>query len=135
MPRLLRRFYRSEAGTNALEYGIALPAVLLLTFGAMDVGRLMWVYTTLHRAVEASARCAAINPVACGTPGQVALKASTEAWGLRVTPGMFTLQVQACGTRVTGTYSYAPFIPWVGHASDNKLPSTITLTVSACYPT
>ncbi len=136
MPRRLPFPHRwSEAGATALEYGIALPALLFLTFGAMDVGRLMWTYTTLHRAVEASARCAAINPVACGTPAQIALKASTEAWGLTVTPAMFTLQLQSCGARVTGTYNFSPLIPLVGQDGHGGLPSGITLSVSACYPT
>lgn len=122
------------SGSMALEYGLLLPAFLLLMFGTMDVGRLIWTYTTLHRAVEASARCAAVNPVACGTPGEVAARAASEAWGLTVTPAAFTLQTLSCGAQVTVTYDFSLLIPWIGGNRPDGLSNTITLSVSACYP-
>lgn len=122
------------AGSMALEYGLLLPVLLLLVFGTMDVGRLIWTYTTLHRAVEASARCAAINPATCGTSSQIADRAVNEAWGLVVTPSVFTLQTQACGAQVTANYNFSLLIPWIGGARPDNQPNTITLSVSACYP-
>ena len=124
----------AEAGSMALEYGILLPALVLLMLGSMDVARLIWTYTTLHRAVEASARCAAINPAACGSANLVTSRAVTEAWGLPVTAEMFSLQQQGCGARVTANYSFSLLIPWLSQSPDT-LPNSITLTVSACYPT
>jgi len=124
----------ANAGSMALEYGLLIPALLLLIFGTMDVGRLIWTYATLHRAVEASARCAAINPVACGTSSQTAARAVAEAWGLPVTPSTFTALTQACGAEVTANYGFSLLIPWFGSDDADRPPSTITLTVSACYP-
>jgi Flp pilus assembly protein TadG len=121
-------------GSMALEYGLLLPVLLLLMMGTMDVGRLIWTYTTLHRAVEASARCAAINPTACGTSSQIVSRAVSEAWGLSVTPSTFTAQTQSCGARVTANYSFPLFIPWIAGTPSEDQPNTITLTVSACYP-
>ncbi len=118
----------------ALEYGLTLPALLLLILGAMDAGRLIWTYTTLNRAVEASARCAAINPSACGTAAQIADRAVSEAWGLGVTAGTFTAQTEACGASVTANYDFPILIPWLGGPQPDDLPNAITLTVSACYP-
>jgi Flp pilus assembly protein TadG len=122
------------SGSMALEYGLLLPVLLLLIFGTMDVGRLIWTYTTLHRAVEASARCAAINTVTCGTPAQVAIRAASEAWGLTVTPAAFTSQTLSCGAKVTANYDFTLLIPWIGGDRPEGLPNTLTLTVSACYP-
>ncbi len=124
----------ATAGSMALEYGLLLPALLLLTFGTMDAGRLIWTYTTLHRAVEASARCAAINPIACGTPAKVADRAVSEAWGLPVTSDTFSTQIQSCGAKVTATYNFSLLIPWFGGTSGDAPPNTLTLTVSSCYP-
>ena len=118
----------------SLEYGLLLPVLILIIFGAMDTGRLIWTYTTLHRAVEASARCAAINQVACGTAPQIATRASAEAWGLPVTAANFTYQVQSCGASVTAVYPFPFLIPWVGDTQPEELPNAITLTVSSCYP-
>ena len=121
------------AGSMALEYGLTIPVLVLLILGTMDVGRLLWTYTTLHRAVEASARCAAVSPSICGTAGQIASRAAAEAWGLGLTAAAFTAQTQSCGAQVTANYNFPILIPWLGAAPQNPLNS-ITLTVTACYP-
>lgn len=118
----------------ALEYGLLLPALIFLILGTMDVGRLIWTYTTLHRAVEASARCAAINSTLCGTANQIASRAVNEAWGLSVDQKTFTAQTQSCGAQVTANYPFSLLIPWLGGKDEQQPPSTIMLTVSACYP-
>jgi Flp pilus assembly protein TadG len=122
-----------ERGSLALEYGLIVPALIMMLLGAMDVGRLMWTYTTLHRAVQASARCAAVTPSVCGTAQQVATRAANEAWGLPVTAAIFSFQQQTCGAQVTATYNFSLLIPWLGAAEDAP-SNAIPLTVSACYP-
>ena len=129
-----RRSTHAVSGSMALEYGLLLPVLLLLMFGTMDVGRLLWTYATLNRAVAASARCAAVNPIACGTPAEIAARAASEAWGLTVTPAAFTSQTLGCGAQVTANYNFSLLIPWIGGNRPDDLPNTITLTVSACYP-
>ena len=56
-----------SSGSVAVEYGLLLPALLLLVLGVMDVGRLLWTQATLDRAVEAAARCAAVNTISCAS--------------------------------------------------------------------
>jgi Flp pilus assembly protein TadG len=124
---------RATAGSMALEYGLAVPVLILLVFMTMDVARLMWTYVTLQRAVQASARCAAVNPTVCSGPSQIASRAVSEAWGLAVTPSVFTAQTQACGARVTANYGFTLLIPWTGGGAQSQ-PGAITLTLTACYP-
>jgi Flp pilus assembly protein TadG len=124
----------ATCGSMALEYGLILPVLVLMILGTMEVGRLIWTYTTLVRAVEASARCAAVNPAACGSASQIASRAATEAWGLAPATSVFTSQILACGMTVTATYNHSLLIPWPG-GSDAEHPSnSIPLTVTACYP-
>ena len=127
-------FISADAGSIILEYGMLVPILMLLILGTMDIGRLIWTYTTLHRAVEASARCAAVNPAACGTPLQIAARAADEAWGLGVTPASFVALTQSCGAQVTAVYPFPFLVPGLGGAGPDILPNTITLTVTACYP-
>lgn len=124
------RLKTARGGGTALEYALLLPALLLLTAGTMEIGRLMWTYTTLNRAVEAAARCGAINTADCGTAEQVQSRAVAEAWGLPVPASVFTVTYPACGVRVTASYEHALLIPWPGGAGTNA----VTLTASACYP-
>ena len=115
----------------AVEYGLILPAVLLFIIGIIDVGRLLWTYTTLNRAVEAAARCGAINTVDCGTTALIQSRAVAESWGLTVTTSAFTVSKPACGLQVAASYDFVFAIPALAGASPL---GTITLGPVACYP-
>jgi len=125
------RFGRSRRGAAAIEYGLILPMLLLFVIGILDVGRLLWNLTTLNRAVEAAARCGAINMIDCGTTAQVQNRAVDEAWGLNVSASSFTVSAPACGVQVVGTFDFVFAIPAFAGASPL---GTITLTATACYP-
>lgn len=116
-------------GAAAIEYALILPAVLLFVIGIIDTGRLIWTYTTLSRAAEAAARCAAVNTTDCGTAGQIQSYAAAQAWGLTIDAGAFTVAAADCGIQVTGSYDFTFAIP-----AFTKDFGTITLTATACYP-
>jgi Flp pilus assembly protein TadG len=117
----------SRLGSAAIEYALVLPALLLFTFGAIDIGRLLWTQTTLDRAVEAAARCGAINALTCGTAAQIRTYAVNQAYGLAVTSGAFAVTNPVCGVRVTATSSFTFIIPWIA-------TQTIPLAATSCYP-
>ena len=118
---------RRQGGAVALEYGIILPVFLMLVLGLIDTGRLLWTQTTLDRAVEAAARCGAVNTVACGTAAQVQQKAVDEAYGLTIETSSFTVSVRSCGVQVDADYPFKLIIPWIARTD-------LTLTASGCYP-
>jgi Flp pilus assembly protein TadG len=118
-------------GSAAIEYALILPAVLMVIFGLMDTGRLLWSYTTLSRAVEAAARCAAINTTRCGTASQIQTFATAEAWGMTIAASAFAVTTETCGIKVTGSFPFEFVMP----GFNVVVPSgTITLTASSCYP-
>lgn len=118
----------SRRGAAAVEYALVLPALLLFTFGAMDVGRLLWTQTTLERAAEAAARCGAIDAATCGTISDIKTYAVGQAYGLPLTAGAFTVTLPACGVQVVADSSFTFVIPWIGTPA-------ILLRATACYPT
>lgn len=126
--RLRRAAFRRLRGTVAVEYALILPALLLFTFGLMDAGRLLWTQTTLDRAVQAAARCGAVDTVDCGTTAEINAYAVTQAFGLTITSSAFTTTTPACGVQVTVSFPFTFVIPWI--ATNN-----VTLTATACYPT
>ena len=123
-PRRSRR-----RGAVAIEYALILPALLLLVIGIIDTGRVLWTYTTLYRATEAAARCAAINTTDCGTVGQVQSYAVAQAFGLKIDAAAFSVATAACGIQVNGRYDFTFAIP-----AFTKDLGTITLKAAACYP-
>ena len=111
-------------GTTALEYAIILPVLLLFLLGIMDVGRLLWVYTTLYRAAEAAARCAAVNAAVCGSTSQIQSDAAAEAWGMTIAPSAFSVTYPACGVQVSTAYDFQFYTPGL---------ASLTLAPSACF--
>lgn len=117
-----------ERGAVAIEYGIILPVLIVLVFGLIDTGRLIWTQTTLDRATETAARCGAVDAVQCGTAAQVRDHAASEAYGLQIEASAFTVAAKSCGVEVKAEYPFKLLIPWIARTD-------LTLTASACYPT
>jgi Flp pilus assembly protein TadG len=121
----------SESGTVALEYGFLLPVLIALFLGSMDVSRLIWTYTTLHRAVEAAARCGAVNQTICGNTTQVQSRAVSETWGITVSPSVFTVTMTDTTVAVTANYDFTIVVPFMG---DLLTQGEHRITVSAQFP-
>lgn len=133
-PILKSRTRPRRSGAVAIEYGFVLPVLLLFIFGIIDIGRLLWTFTTLSRATEATARCAAVNSTACANAGLIQNYAVGEAWGLDVTAAAFTVTQPACGKQVSATYTFQFVIPWFYGTSTFGSANTMTLSTTACYP-
>lgn len=122
---------RCRRGNVALEYAIVLPALLLFILGIMDGGRLLFTYTTLYRAAEAAARCAAINNIECGTEVAIQNRGREEAWGLTISPSAFAITTPSCGVQVKAVYTFTFITPGFGIV----VPlGSIPLNATACYP-
>jgi Flp pilus assembly protein TadG len=117
-----------RAGSIAIEMAILLPLVLAVMLGLMEFGRAIWTQATLDYAVEAAARCGAINTVLCASSSDTQSYAASRAVGLTLNPAIFTVTPAACGMQVSATLPFALVAP-------SLLPFSITLTSSACYPT
>jgi uncharacterized membrane protein len=115
-------------GAMALEFALVLPALLLFVLGLMDVGRLIWTQTTLDRAVEAAARCGAVETSLCGSTATIQSYAVGQAFGLVVPSADFSVATVGCGVQVSATMPFIFIIPWL-------TTSTISLGAKACYPT
>jgi Flp pilus assembly protein TadG len=136
MTRARRLAYRScQRGSVAIEYAFVFPVLVLFLFGIIDTGRLLWTYTTLHRASEAAARCYAIQAAGCTTSGATQIYAVAQAWGLAVTSSAFTVSSPACGMQVVASYNFVFVIPWFYIAPPLGSSNSIALTATACFPT
>ena len=122
------------AGSVALEYGIMLPAFLLLLLGIADTARLLWVYSTLSHAAASAARCAAIAAPGCATNAQTATYATTQAYGLALDASAFTVSAASCGEQVAASYNFTFVIPWLGSGSPFGAGNAITVSTTTCYP-
>ncbi len=128
------RYKGDTRGAVAIEFAIVLPVLLVLMLGIMDVGRLMWTYSTITRATQAAARCFAIKAAGCATATETQNYAVTQVWGLTIDASTFTVSTPACGAQVSASYTFAFVIPWFDPVSPFGSSNSMPLSAVACYP-
>ena len=69
--RPLRRGYPAEAGAAAVEFAIILPLLLVLLFGIVDFGYLMYRNQSMRYSAQQSARM--VSVATCGTDSSCSL--------------------------------------------------------------
>jgi Flp pilus assembly protein TadG len=97
---LRRDRHELQKGQDLVEYALALPIVLLILMSILDLGRVIYVYSSLHNSVRDGARYGIINPTdAAGIEALVRTKAvGLDPFDLTVTvvqPDLDTIRVGA----------------------------------------
>lgn len=77
--RRLRTLARDRTAASALEFAIVAPVLVLMTFGLIDVGQLVYGRAVLDGAVEAAARDASLETGNTSTIDADVLKAVSPA--------------------------------------------------------
>jgi Flp pilus assembly protein TadG len=146
-------FGRNTAGAAAVEFALTVPLLLLMLFGGIEYGRLLWTKNSIQYAVEQAARCAAMGQTAgatsCTTAAATKTFAAGRFVGYTVPTTAFTVTYQcsptpsagctACGVAntkgvlVTASVPFTPFF-----SSSYLLPFetslSITLSGQSCRP-
>lgn len=131
------RFLRDRSGVTIVEFAILLPFFLVLIFGIIEFGQLMFFQAALQHAVTNAARCysefatanalgATNTPPDCSTTANVQTVAQQQAFGLNLPAGTFTATPSASGNCVAANYPFKLAIPF--------LSRTVVLTAQSCYP-
>jgi Flp pilus assembly protein TadG len=121
-------------GAATVEAAVVLVPFLLLLFGMIEGGLLIWSQSTLQFAVEDAARCAAVNSSLCGDTAAIQSYAASRVVGLPVTAASFTVTQPACGTptgaQVSIIYPYSSN----GFIVPKLFSGAINLNASSCHP-
>lgn len=123
----MRRLFHDTRAASAAEFAMVLPLLLIMLFGIIDGGRLLWEWNRAEKATQMGSRFAAVTDVVAG-----GLR-STNFVGVSVTEGGVTrsltqgdiipasalgtvtcdktqcLCTGACPTGIPGTYNAAAF--------------------------
>ncbi|MFY9532083.1 MAG: TadE/TadG family type IV pilus assembly protein [Candidatus Acidiferrales bacterium] len=139
-----RALLPSSEGANLIEFALALPLLVVMLLGTIDVGQLAYEYIEVSNAARAGVAYGAQNHVtASDNPGmtQAAKNDALNISGLNATPNHFcecsdgsssTCAVGDCsGSRlleyvqVNTSATYQPWFPCPG------IPSSVTVTGTA----
>lgn len=138
-----RSFLRHVGGATAVEFAIISLPLLLVVFGIIEYGRVMWTREALQEIAIAGARCMGMTQTACGTGGVYSATMSESyvesqgtTWSIPLTSANVTLNPTAtCGgvsgfSQVTVSYTMNTFVPYLVRA----LAGGTLLTATACFP-
>jgi Flp pilus assembly protein TadG len=123
----MKRF--DERGAAAVEFGIILPLLMLILFGIIEFGMIMYSREVITNASREGARTGIVQVTPKPTAGQIQAVVTNYLTGTVINPGTATISVTGAGLTapntldVTVTYPYNFFAPGV-----LGLGNTITLT-------
>lgn len=127
--RVLDRFRRNTDGVMAVEFAIILPVFVLMLFGTMEIGGILYTKSTLQHAIETAGRYAMVHTAATST--EIEAEAVSNSSYLGSLSPTFTIQNQV----VNGiTYSVITVEAYYSVLTPLFTGRTITLSSSMSVP-
>jgi Flp pilus assembly protein TadG len=127
MVKATRSLLACDRGASTVELAIIATALLGLIFGIINIGMVLWTQGSLYYAVQAAARCAAVNSTTCGSATAIQTYALNQYSGQSLGTNPFTYSATGCGHTVTASYTYSLSIPLFPTYS-------LPLSATSCYP-
>lgn len=129
----LRRFLHDRRGATAVEFALTIPAALLLTVGALELGRAVFAQAAINHAAQETARFASVRGTASG---MAATQASLEAMAVQLADLYATTAAvswnpnNSPGGNVTVQleHTFTPVTPLL-NASSFNFSSTASMTI------
>ena len=118
---------RRRRGSQAVEFGLTLPVLLVLTAGAVDFGQYLYVAERIASVASEGARLGAVTDIdGGGDPVALATSTAYDVWATTDLPGTLTVEAALEGAApsrrivVTATVATNPYFGFV-----DILPTTI----------
>jgi Flp pilus assembly protein TadG len=139
---MMRRHWRcpriGRAGATSLEFALVAIIPVLLTFGTIEFGRVLWTHQVMMHVADMTARCYSISSALCSgtnTPASYAVALAARD-GLNLTSSNVTPGAQpSCDTQTGGSMKY--YAIGINYTFSSPvaslLPLPTTLSVSSQY--
>jgi Flp pilus assembly protein TadG len=109
----------NERGAVAAEFALLLPVLLMILFGTIEFGMIMYSRELITNASREGARAGIIQVIPKPTAGAITTIATTYLTGVGINPADVTIAVVGAGganpatLTVTATYRYPWLIPYI----------------------
>jgi len=127
---LMRRIIRDRKGATAVEFAVIAPLLIMVIFGTLEVGRALYVHSTIQHAIEVSGRYAMVHPNASSAElrkianaNGLSLLGNTDAGANSVSFTVNTVNLDAMKVVVITAD--------IAHKMSAPLLSTMKLTITA----
>lgn len=100
------KFGRDGSGAAGVEFGIVLPLLVILSFGAIEMGRMLWEHSVVTKGVRDGVRYLTRVPVSCTAVGPGGTFSATDE---QTAVNLATTGVTSGGTPILDAYNSAVF--------------------------
>lgn len=97
MIRIFKELYRARRAVAALEFAIVSVPLMMLAFGTVEFGRLLWTMEALQMTATEGARCMGNLASSCASAGAYSsddttsyIESVASGWGVTLTDGNLT---------------------------------------------
>jgi Flp pilus assembly protein TadG len=110
---------RDERGAAAVEFAILLPVLMLILFGIVEFGMIMYSREVITNASREGARAGIVQATAKPTAGAIQTVVTNYLTGTGINPSAVTINIAGAGLTapntlmVTVTYPYNFFAPGI----------------------
>jgi len=148
MARIFRELYRARRAVAALEFALLAVPMMLIVFGTIEFGRVLWTREALQMTAVEGARCMGILASSCASGGAYSsgntttyIETVATAWGVTLTSTDLTLTRNSTNTacaptgatpnvsEVTINYTFQTMVPGLLSMLSSK-----ALQGHACFP-
>ena len=112
------RLLSSRGGATAVEFALVAPILLIMIFGIVELGRALWIKSSMQFAVEEATRFAIVNPTATTSTLESQATLALTDMGVGFSGDVtFTASEIVSGSRtfkqILGSYSFTVLVPLV----------------------
>jgi Flp pilus assembly protein TadG len=143
MTRPWRNLLAARDGVVAMEFAVIASALMMLTLGTVEFGRLLWTQEALNATAIQTARCIGVLSSSCASGGAYNATNTTSyaetvasGWGVTLTDADITpTNNQGSGAclgdaQVSISYTFQSVVPGLL----TMLAGGAALTAQACFP-
>ena len=147
MRRRPRGIWRSRSGAAAFEFAVVITPLMILMFGTIEFGRLLWTRDVVKQVAADGARCMGVLAPGCSSAGPAYSSTKTVAYivgranGFSVpltSSGVTIDRANSCASPVGSNTSSRVQIQFTFNSVVKNLLTALAspqlLTVSACFP-
>ena len=118
-------FIKNVSGAAAIEFAIVFPVILLLVFGIMELGYVLWADSSMKYAASYASRYAFVNPTASSTAIKNFALSKVDLSGSPIT---FTVTTNTTTVDIDGSFVHSFLVIPMS-------PITITTHIHQSVPT
>jgi Flp pilus assembly protein TadG len=143
MTRRWQNLLVARDGVVAMEFAIIASALMMLTLGTIEFGRLLWTQEALNAAAIQTARCIGVRSSSCAAAGaynaddaKTYAETAASGWGVTLTSSDITATNNSATSPCVGdaqvsiNYTFQSVVPGLL----TMLAGGAALTAQACFP-